>query len=80
MTPEEAKEECERWLAYLDRQADKKALLTRLAADARAGRITPDEARREMRVIDSSPSVYDGARLADAVRVLFDYCGLAGRE
>lgn len=70
MNRKEAVAECERWLAYLDRQKEKSAKIAALAAQSRRGEITPDEGRRQLRIIDESPTVYDGSRLADAVRVL----------
>lgn len=70
MTMKEAKEECERWLAYLKRQEERSIALQKLATDRRAGTCDDVEMRRRMAAIDRSITVYDGARLADAVRVL----------
>jgi len=67
----EAKAECERWLAYLKRQEEKAVAIQQIAADRRSGKCDAGEAQRRLRTIDNcSVTVYDGARLADAVRVL----------
>ncbi len=67
----EAKAECERWFAYLDRQRDKSLALQKIASRVRSGEITSDEGRREIRNIDGrAPVVYDGARLEQAVKLL----------
>lgn len=66
----EAKSECERWLSYLARQEEKSAAIQKIAADCRAGRCNSDEGRRRQRALDNGVTVYDGAKLADAVRFL----------
>jgi len=71
MTLVEAKAECERWLAHLKRQEEKSIAIQKIAADRRSGKYDAAEAHRRLRAIDNcSVTVYDGARLADAVRVL----------
>ncbi len=70
MKIEEAKEECKRWLAYLQRQREKTLFIQQLASDRKSGKVTLDEARKQLRIMDGSPVVYDGARLAEAVKVL----------
>lgn len=74
MKLDEAKAECERWFAYLQRQKDKSLAVQKLAARVRAGEITPDEAQRKLRSIDGAGlTVYDGANLERAVRVLLKH-------
>lgn len=71
MNREQAIAECNRWLAYLDSQKERADAMQRLAADRRNGKCDEAEGRRRLRQIDSGGlRVYDGARLADAVRVL----------
>ena len=70
MTLTEARAECERWLTYLKGQEERSIALQRLAAERRHGNCDAAEAQRRLRTIDSNVTVYDGARLADAVRVL----------
>lgn len=66
----EAKIECERWLAYLARQEERSVALQKLATERRAGRCKDADVPRRLAAIDNSVTVYDGAKLADAVRVL----------
>lgn len=68
----QAKAECQRWLDYLERQKEKSVAMQQLASDRRLGKCTADEARRRLSALDSrcSVTVYDGAKLADAVKVL----------
>lgn len=66
----EAKEECQRWLAHLDRQKAKAAEMQRIAAGRRDGTVTWQQAQRRLRALDSGVTVYDGARLAEAVMLL----------
>lgn len=68
----EAKSECQRWLDYLKRQEEKSIAMQQIAADRRDGKYDVHEARRRMRVLDGGVTVYDGARLADAVRFLME--------
>ena len=71
MKLEEAKAECERWLAYNQRQKDKSIALQKIASQVRSGEITSEEGRRKRRSIDGcSVTVFDGARLEQAVKVL----------
>ena len=72
MTPIEAKAECQRWLDYLDRQKEKSLAIQKLAAERRKGECDADEGRRRLRAIDDrcSLTVYDGAKLAEAVALL----------
>lgn len=68
----EAKAECQRWLDYLDRQKAKAGAVQKLASDRRLGRISEEDGKRLLRQLDnhSSVTVYDGSRLADAVKYL----------
>jgi len=67
----EAKAECERWFAHLDRQREKTKAIQQLAADRREGRCDKEEGQRRLRRIDGAGiTVYDGARLEQAVKVL----------
>lgn len=59
---------CNAWFAYLERQRTKTVELQRAASLAREGKV--DEARRIKAHIDTQPHVFDGARLAPAVREL----------
>jgi len=71
----EAKTECERWFAYLDRQRKKTIAIQKIAAERRAGTIDEEEGRRRLRAIDKcSVTVFDGARLEKAVRLLLKQC------
>lgn len=71
MTVEEARVECERWFAYLDRQRTKSLEMQKIAALRRSGEIDLEEARRRQRALDNcSVTVFDGANLEKAVRVL----------
>lgn len=74
MTLAEAKTECERWFAYLQRQEDKAAAMQKIASERRAGHIDENEGRRRVRQLDSGVKVYDGSNLAKAVRVLLKHC------
>lgn len=72
MKIDQAKEECQRWLDYLERQKAKTAAIQQIASDRRSGKCTQDEGKARLRAIDnpSSVTVYDGSRLAEAVAVL----------
>jgi hypothetical protein len=72
MTLNEAKAECERWFAYLKRQEEKSLALQKLATARRTGEIDEREGQRRLRTIQGSPTVYDGANLEKAVRVLLN--------
>ena len=68
----EAKTECRRWLDYLDRQKEKSVAIQKIAGTVRRGEIDSAEGKRQLRAIDDkcSLTVYDGAKLADAVAFL----------
>ena len=71
MTLAEAKTECERWFVYLDRQRQKSLDMQKIASDVRNKVITTEEAQRKVRRLDSAGiTVYDGARLEEAVKKL----------
>jgi len=73
MTLEEARQECRRYLDYLQFQRDKSYALQKLASDRRAGRVTLGDAHKRMREINGpSPTVYDGSDLEKAVKVLLE--------
>lgn len=70
-TLDQAKEECERWFAYLKAQEDQSLALQKLAADRRSGSCDEIEGRRRRDAIQGNGlTVYDGGNLADAVRIL----------
>ena len=76
MTLDEAKKECARWFDHHKLQDDASKKLQELAADRRAGRCTEKEGvarRNEIQGYRTAPTVYDGANLADAVRVLLKH-------
>ncbi len=68
----QAKAECQRWLDYLDRQKEKSVEIQRIAGAVRRGEIEPAEGKKRLRSIDDrcSVTVYDGAKLAEAVALL----------
>lgn len=68
----EAKVECHRWLDYLQRQKDDAVAMGRIATERRYGNIDADEAQRRVLEIDRRKglTVYDGAKLAEAVKLL----------
>lgn len=74
MTMDEAKDEGRRWLDYLKRQEDKSVAIQKIAGSVRRGDIDSAEGKRQLRAIDDrcSVTVYDGARLAEAIKVLID--------
>lgn len=67
MKPADAIAICEEWFAYLARQRQKAIEVQRLAVLART---KPEEAQQELRRLDRSVTVYDGARLEPAVKEL----------
>jgi hypothetical protein len=69
----EARAECERWFRSLKWDEDKAIALGRLAAARRAGTATDEDARRELSKWGRSPTVFDGAKLEQAVRVLLKH-------
>ena len=67
----EARQECLRYLDYLEREEAKSTALQRLASDRRAGRCDDREKDRRMaEIMGPSPTVYDGGNLAEAIKVL----------
>jgi len=68
----DAKAECQRWLDYLERQKEDAVAMSRIATERRYGNIDADEAYRRVREIDRRKglTVYDGAKLAEAVKLL----------
>lgn len=72
MTLEEAKAECGRWFAYLERQRLRSLELQQLASARRAGILTLEEANQRMHQMDTI-TVYDGAELEKAVKVLLKH-------
>jgi hypothetical protein len=71
---DEAKAECDRWFASIQRQKEKALALQNLARERREGKWTDEEARHKMRQIDGAGlTVYDGANLERAVRVLLKH-------
>jgi hypothetical protein len=67
MTTDEALREAQKWLDYLEAQ---KARATKMQELAHLAKTDQKEAQRQMRQMDQQPTVYDGARLADGVRVM----------
>ena len=73
MTLTEARQECRRYLDYLKRDEAKSIAMQKLAADRRSGKCDDQEKDRRMReTMGPSPTVYDGANLAEAVKVLLN--------
>ena len=70
MNAEEAITICHEWFDYLERQEQKSKRLQELAALAKTGPEGHEEAKKELRRIDRTPTVYDGARLRPAVECL----------
>lgn len=71
MTLHEARNECRRYLNYLAIQEAKSLALQKLAADRRSGKCDAHEGeRRKKDIMGPSPTVYDGAALAEAIKVL----------
>jgi hypothetical protein len=67
----QAKAECESWFAHLQRQENRSKALQLLAADRRAGLCDAREGeRRRIAIQGNGLTVYDGANLCDAVKVL----------
>lgn len=67
----EARHECQRYLNYLSVQEAKSLALQRLASDRRNCKCDDKEKARRMKdIMGPSPTVYDGARLAEAIKVL----------
>lgn len=73
-TLEQAKDECERWFSHLQAQEDKSLALQKLAADRRSGQCDEIDGKRRRDAINGNGiTVYDGANLADAVRILLKH-------
>ena len=70
MKLQDAKQECERWLSYLEAQKERSIATQKIASDVRKGVLSSDDGKRALRRLDNAPTVYDGAKLADAVRLL----------
>lgn len=72
MKLDEAKAEGQRWLDHLKRQEEKSVAIQKIAASVRRGEIDSAEGKKQLRAIDdrSSVTVYDGAKLAEAVALL----------
>ena len=72
----EAKAEGQRWLDHLKRQEDKSVAIQKIAGAVRRGEIDSAEGKRQLRAIDDrcSVTVYDGAKLAQAVALLLKSC------
>ena len=68
MTLNEAIEECQRYLAYIQHTKEKSEKIQETARVARLG--DQKRVRRMMERIDSNPVVYDGARLCQAIPIL----------
>lgn len=80
MTLAEARTECERWLAYLAQQETRAIAMQKLASERRRGACSDAEVVPRLAAIDRDITVYDGARLADAVRVMLKQAALAAKE
>lgn len=72
----EAKAEGQRWLDYLDRQKEKSVTIQKIAGAVRRGEIDSAEGKKQLRAVDDrcSLTVYDGAKLAEAVALLLKSC------
>ena len=72
MNLDEARAEGQRWLDYLKRQEEKSVAIQKIAGAVRRKEIDSAEGKRQLRAIDdrSSLTVYDGAKLAEAVALL----------
>lgn len=72
MTRDEAKAEGQRWLDHLKHQEEKSIAIQKIAGAIRRQEIDSAEGKRQLRTIDdrSSVTVYDGAKLAQAVALL----------
>lgn len=74
MKLDEAKAECERWFAYNQRQKERAEAFAKIASQVRSGELSSDEGRRKQRSIDGcSVTVFDGARLEQAVKLLLKH-------
>jgi hypothetical protein len=72
----EARQECLRYLAYLEREEAKSKALQVLASDRRASRCDDREKdRRLAEIMGANPTVYDGGNLAEAIKALLKAAG-----
>jgi hypothetical protein len=77
LTLEEARQICEDWLAFIERQKTHAKMMQEAARLAKAGK--QHEANQlKMKVDAAKMVVYDGGRLEPAVRTILTH--LAGRE
>jgi hypothetical protein len=70
MKTDEAVRICQEWFAHIEHGRRRSVEIQKLASMARNGQA--DEARRRLRQIDNTPTVYDGDRLEPAVRHLVE--------
>lgn len=70
MNLQEAKQVCEGWLSHLEVLKARRAKMSELSRSVNTLLITQREANDELRRLFGPPKVYDGTRLADAVRVI----------
>ena len=61
---------CQRWFDHVDLQKVKAEKMQQLAAQAKRGGIEATYAQRQLRQINNHVTVYDGARLREAVEQL----------
>lgn len=74
MKIEEAKAECDRWLAHCDRQRKKSIALQKLATERRAGAVADKDVQTRLAAIEGAGvRVYDGANLEQAVKTLLKH-------
>ena len=74
MNKNEAIEECNRYLARNEEQRARSVRLQELASMARNGK--PEEAKRALRELDADRmnlTVYDGAKLEEAIKTLLKF-------
>jgi hypothetical protein len=80
MKLEAAKAECERWFSHLKRQEEKAIALKKLACERRAGTCSAEEGRRRVAQINGpGVTVYDGANLQKAVKVILKHLSKGDR-
>jgi hypothetical protein len=70
MSVEEARAEGQRWLDDIERRAEKALAVQEIARAVRCGEIESAEGKRRLRAIDDRATVYDGSKLADALKIL----------
>ncbi len=76
MNIDEAIAEAERWLRHLRQQEERSRKMQQLATLAREGPDGHAKAQRELKRLDKRNTVYDGARLSEAVVSLIGYAKL----